>query len=249
MPNLDGLKLAVPSIVTPRGGASFTDFINRKVETCEPLRLQDQRWAFVYSERDAGLVDQIIDGLKKASKGLQMKIEGEPIWVEIPRDQVLEKDGCKNTRNGGNYIFCINNELGNRANQISMAFVLIGNDKFHGPIKRHLDGLGVVSQFLLFKNIQKKVGTMGVLSNLLRQVNVKCGLDNYRIKVPPKLSESNTMFVGLEVVNAGRKSIVGLSSTYDKHMMQHFSGVAYQEMHKEMLKNGWTKEEQEAKVC
>lgn len=45
---------------------------------------------------------------------------------------------------------------------------------------------------------------MGVLSNLLRQVNAKCGLDVYRIQVPQKLRDANTMFVGLEVVNAGR---------------------------------------------
>ena len=37
---------------------------------------------------------------------------------------------------------------------------------------------------MLFKNIQKKVGVMGVVTNLLRQVNAKCGLDLYRMTLP-----------------------------------------------------------------
>lgn len=82
-----------------------------------------------------------------------MRIDGEPVWVEVPEDGDLRKEGVTDLKNGKNYIHCINNELKHNVSSITMAFVLISNDKFHGPIKRHLDGMGIVSQFMLFKNI------------------------------------------------------------------------------------------------
>jgi len=49
-----------------------------------------------------------------------------------------------------------------------MCFVLIGQSNIHPKIKSVLDKMKVVSQFMLFKNISKKVGVMGVVTNLLR---------------------------------------------------------------------------------
>jgi hypothetical protein len=57
------------------------------------------------------LVNKIIDSFKKGSSSLGMKFEGEPVWIEVPDDRQLQKDGCKNTRNGGNFNFCIDNML------------------------------------------------------------------------------------------------------------------------------------------
>lgn len=62
-----------------------------------------------------------------------------------------------------------------------MCFILISRDTDHPYIKAAMDRLGVASQFLLHKNISRKVDTMGVITNLLRQVNAKTGLDLYRI--------------------------------------------------------------------
>jgi len=95
-----------------------------------------------------------------------MQFKGEPIWVEIPDDRTLHQDGCNDTRNGKGFIHCINNMLAGA--KVQICFVLVGNDKFRNPIKKHLDGMGIVSQFMLYKNIQKKVAVMGVVSNLLR---------------------------------------------------------------------------------
>ena len=47
-------------------------------------------------------------------------------------------------------------------------FVLLQREKDKGPIKSYLDSKGVVSQFMLQKNMQKKVKVMGVMTNLLR---------------------------------------------------------------------------------
>jgi len=65
--------------------------------------------------------------------------------------------------------------------KVQMCFVLISRDTDHPRIKAAMDKLGVVTQFMLQKNISRKVDTMGVITNLLRQVNAKVGLDLYRI--------------------------------------------------------------------
>jgi len=52
--------------------------------------------------------------------------------------------------------------------KLKIAVVLISRESDKAPIKRKLDQMGIRSQFLLFKNIQKKVGVKGVITNLLR---------------------------------------------------------------------------------
>lgn len=98
--------------------------------------------------------------------------------------------------------------------------VLISNDKFHAPIKKALDGMGVISQFMLCKNIRQKVErkVFGVFSNLLRQINAKAGLDLYRMHLPQKLRNMPTMIVGVDVVNQGRSCTIGLASTYNQFL-------------------------------
>lgn len=68
-----------------------------------------------------------------------MKLEGEPVWIEIPDDDILKLDGVFDIRNGKNYIHCIDTELGSIKSSISIAFVLIAAHRIYGPIKSHLD--------------------------------------------------------------------------------------------------------------
>jgi len=183
-----GTRLAQPNINTGDRAAPFADFTNRRVKHTQALRLRDGEWAFCYKARDENLTNQIIDSLKKGAQSLGMTFEGEPIWIEIPDDRDLQNDGCKDTRNGKNYIWCLeNSEEEMFKHKVQVCFVLIGNDKDHPKIKNRLDKMNIVSQFMLYKNIQKKVGVMGVITNLLRQVNAKCGLDLYRMQLPASL--------------------------------------------------------------
>ena len=57
------------------------------------------------------------------------------------------------------------------------------------------------------------------------------------------------MVVGVDVVNAGRRAIIGLTASYSKHMTQHFSQVVNQDLLKELIGKSLTKSEQEEKVC
>ncbi len=60
-----------------------------------------------------------------------------------------------------------------------------------------------------------------VFSNILKQINAKVAQDLYKIEVPANLQ--GTMVVGVDVVNAGRRAIIGLTASYSEHMTQHFS--------------------------
>jgi len=71
---------------------------------------------------------------------------------------------------------------------------------------------------LLFKNISKKVGSLGVWSNILKQVNAKCGLDLYRINYSQKIKNANTMVVGVDVINMGANCVIGLTASYSESL-------------------------------
>lgn len=79
---------------------------------------------------------------------------------------------------------------------------------------------------------------MGVITNILRQMNAKAKLDLYRLDIQDKIENLNPMVVGVDVVNKGRQSIIGLAATYTKTLTQHFSKIAYQDLYKERVKKG-----------
>jgi len=54
-------------------------------------------------------------------------------------------------------------------------------------------------------------------------MNAKVKLDLYRIKIPLP----NAMVVGVDVVNEGRKSIIGLTASYTKSLTQYYSKIEY----------------------
>lgn len=137
MIELKGERLAQPLIQGPQRPEPYRAYVNRDVKTCMPLRLGNNEWAFAYSKRDAGLVDQIIESFRRGARGLGMSFEGEPIWIEVPDDSVLRNEGCSNTRDGNNFLFCMKNELHGR--KVKICMVLIGNDRHHPVIKAGLD--------------------------------------------------------------------------------------------------------------
>jgi hypothetical protein len=66
-------------------------------------------------------------------------------------------------------------------------FVLLQNEKEKGPIKSYFDSKGVVSQFMLQRNMLRRVKVMGVMTNL------------FRLKLSKKITDPVTMFVGIDV--------------------------------------------------
>jgi len=60
---------------------------------------------------------------------------------------------------------------------------------------------------------------MGVFSNLLKQMNAKVKMDIFRLHLPI----SPSMIVGFDVVNEGKKSLVGITASYNKYYTQYYS--------------------------
>lgn len=84
-----------------------------------------------------------------------------------------------------------------------------------------------------------------VFSNIAKQINAKCQADLYRIVLPDRFP--TTMFVGVNIVNEGRKSIVGMCASRTTTISQYYSKVMYHELHKDMIKTE-SKEAQERVV-
>lgn len=189
-----------------------------------------------------------------------MEFGGEPIFVEVPdKRDIVETDGktgrTSQVRNdllkdGGDFLYCIQSELQSvKKSGLAIIFVLLNNPDHKKLIKKALDKMGLASQFMLKRNIEKKLSALGVFSNLLRQVNAKCGMDLYRLQLHPKLLKTPTMIVGVDVHNMGTRSIVGMAASYSRYLTQHYSKIAYQHLHKEKIGNGMTKDQQEETVA
>jgi hypothetical protein len=69
-------------------------------------------------------------------------------------------------------------------------------------------------------------------------MNAKAQLDLYRLEVPRKIKDLNPMIVGIDVVNKGKNSVVGLAATYSKFLTQHHTKVVYQDLYKGQIKKG-----------
>ena len=80
-----------------------------------------------------------------------------------------------------------------------------------------LDAKGVVSQFVTKRKMKKYVRdkNLSIFSNILGQMNAKCGYENYRLQVTNKICSNNTetMVIGVNVIPLGRQSIIGLCAT------------------------------------
>ena len=63
--------------------------------------------------------------------------------------------------------------------------VLLEREEEKAPIKKYLDKVGVISQFLLKSKIRAKVGDLSVMGNILKQINAKLNGVNWQIKLPP----------------------------------------------------------------
>lgn len=81
--------------------------------------------------------------------------------------------------------------------------IVLEKEEEKAPIKKYLDKVGVVSQFLLKSKMRAKVGERdfaSVMGNILKQINAKLDGVNWQIRLPPQVSNLNTMFIGMDVV-------------------------------------------------
>jgi hypothetical protein len=74
--------------------------------------------------------------------------------------------------------------------------VVVFDPEIKKDIKAFLDKGGVVSQFITAKTLGGNF-SLGVFSNLLKQINAKLRLDLYRVYLP---HIKNTMIIGVSII-------------------------------------------------
>ncbi len=106
--------------------------------------------------------------------------------------------------------------------------VVLFNPDLKKGIKAFLDKGGVPSQFITSKKLGGPKGVpLGVMSNLLKQMNAKVKLDLYRLKVP---QFTNSMVIGVDLVMSGSSKLIGCSATSNKNLTQCFTKLYKQKM-------------------
>jgi hypothetical protein len=95
-------------------------------------------------------------------------------------------------------------------------------------IKAFLDKGGVVSQFVTAKKLGGKL-SLGVFSNLLKQMNAKVKQDLYRVSLP---NFKNTMLVGIDLIMNGSSKLIGCCATNSRTLTQCYTKLFKQKMPK-----------------
>ena len=91
------------------------------------------------------------------------------------------------------------------------------------------------SQVITFRNGVKF--SLSKATNILRQINSKCGADLYQMKFPESLSKKRTMLIGIDVCHSGPESIVGFSASINSEMSQYYSDFLIQKKGQEIVQD------------
>jgi hypothetical protein len=162
------------------------------------------------------MANDLFESLKRAATSFNIVVE-EPQWVEVP-----------NPRSAADYNNGIKSDIDPKVCKI--VCVVIFNPDFKKGVKSFLDKGGVPSQFITTKKLGGPKGIpMGVLSNLLKQMNAKMRLDLYRLNVP---HFRNTMVIGIDLVMSGSSKLIGCSATSNKNLTQCFTKMYKQKLPK-----------------
>jgi hypothetical protein len=94
--------------------------------------------------------------------------------------------------------------------------VVLFNPDIKKGIKSFLDQGGVPSQFITTKKLGGPKGVpLGVMSNLLKQMNAKVRQDLYRLSIP---AFRNTMLIGVDLIMSGSGKLIGMCATSNQHL-------------------------------
>jgi hypothetical protein len=87
--------------------------------------------------------------------------------------------------------------------------VVIFKPEIKKGVKSFLDKGGVVSQFITAKKLNDNL-SLGVFSNLLKQINAKLKKDLYRVNLP---HFKNSMVIGVDLIMNGSSKLIGCCAT------------------------------------
>eukprot|EP00347_Sterkiella_histriomuscorum_P020908 403335999 len=194
--------------------SNFEEYEEKKFYHAEPIELGFERWAMVYSSEteEFEYATKLVQCMQQCSRSLGIKIE-DPQWIEVP-DLKTPQD----------MIDCMNVDIDLSYTQFVV--VLIPGRSLKPDIKRHLDSLGLPSQFVLSSTVSRLVDgqrpKLGPFSMILKQINAKLQKDLYRLHLPYL---RRSMIIGIDTANQGNKSLIGLTSSYNSYLTQYESNL------------------------
>ena len=211
--NIVAKQLFHPGILDPRGDVrSWGDYEGRKFKHIEPAQLLKGKWAIVYGTREYDQANALFENLQKASGAYGVRVE-EPQWVEV-----------KDSRNAEGYNTAIRSDINPK--ECLIVCVVVFNPDFKKGVKSFLDKGGVVSQFITAKKLGGKL-SLGVFSNLLKQINAKVKQDLYRVNLP---HFKNSMIIGVDLIMNGSSKLIGCCATSSNTLTQCYTRLYKQKM-------------------
>lgn len=211
--NIRAKQLFHPGILDPQNNVrSWNDYEQRRFKHTEPAQLLKGKWTIVYGKREYEQANALFENLQKAAGAYGVRVE-EPQWVEVP-----------DSRNAEGYNSAIRSDVNPKECQI--VCVVVFNPDVKKGIKSFLDKGGVVSQFVTAKKLGGKL-SLGVFSNLLKQINAKVRQDLYRVNLP---HFKNAMVIGIDLIMNGSSKLIGCCATASKTLTQCYTRLYKQKM-------------------
>jgi hypothetical protein len=182
---------------------TWEEYEGRRFHHAQPLILEKDKWALVYTGRDYDSANNIVDTMGKSGSAYGVRID-EPQWVEVPGNKAND------------FINAIKASINPKNTKIIV--VIIPRPEEKKAVKAFLDKGGIPSQFITAFKAGKM--NMSVATNVVKQMNAKTQSDLYRINLP---SFKNTMLVGVDVIMNGSSKLIGCSATNSNTLTQCYT--------------------------
>ncbi len=173
----------------------FSEYEQRKLEHSQPVDLKRNSWVLVYCNKDFDAANMLYEGLTKVAAQFGIKID-EPQYIECPNDAKAD-----------DYLLPIQADVD--MTYIEFAVVLYSKRPLKAPVKKHLDKMGLKSQFVQTSTVLKEKN-LPMMATIIKQINAKMGLDLYRVSLP---AFKKTMIIGTSLRMQAGKALMGLSAS------------------------------------
>lgn len=117
--------------------------------------------------------------------------------------------------------------------------VVLNRHSDYPNIKRAFTRLNILTQCIA-KQTARKIN-LSVASNIMKQINSKCGGESLRMKWPTFMKTEKVMVIGIDVCHAGKNSVVGFCATTNEHQTKYYSDIVIQKKGQEIVKENLNK--------
>jgi hypothetical protein len=117
----------------------------------------------------------------------------------------------------------------------SIALAVLGMERNYPMYKLAFDKYRMPSQVVTSRNARGFNPSKA--TNIIRQMNSKCGGDLFTMQFPASMDSIKTMLIGIDVCHSGKQSVVGFAASTNKAMSQYYSDYIVQSKGQEIVKD------------